>query len=69
MLVGGELTYMIRKTLKHPYLSLAGGGGGGGVTQGQFWYRCASQYFETNPNHISGLWKKQLIHILDFTES
>ena len=46
--------------------------GGGGVTLGYYWYGCASQNLETNPNHIPGpffLLKKQPIHILDNTES
>ena len=47
---------------------------GGGVTLGYYWYGCASQYLETNPNHIPGLFfkkkqKTQPIHILDNTES
>ena len=29
------------------------------------WHGCASQYFETSPIHISGLWKNGPIHILD----
>ena len=32
------------------------GWGGGGLRW--FWYGCASQYFETKPNHIPSLWKK-----------
>ena len=36
-------------------MSSSGGGGGGGVTLGYYWYGCASQYLETNPNHIPGL--------------
>ena len=32
-----------------------GGGGGGRGNSGKFWYWSASQYFETNPNHIPGL--------------
>ena len=36
---------------------VCGGGGGGGM--------CASQYFETYPIHIPGLWKNKPIHILD----
>ena len=40
-----------------------------GGNSGYFWYWCASQYFGTIPSHIPGLWKKQPIHILDFTES
>ena len=31
-----------------------GGAGGGEVTQGYYWYGCASLYLDTNPNHISG---------------
>ena len=51
--------------------NVVSGGVGGGVTRGYYWYGCASQYLETNPNHIPGLFfkKKKPIHILDNTES
>ena len=54
--------------------NVVSGGGGGGARE-YYWYGCASQYLETNPNHIPGLLKKtthkkkQPIHILDNTES
>ena len=45
--------------------SICSGVGGWGVTWGSIWYGCVSQYFETYPIHIPGLWKNRLIHILD----
>ena len=41
---------------------------GGGGQLGVIWYGCASQFFETYPNHILGLRKKWSIHILDWTQ-
>ena len=45
-----------------------GSRGGGGVSWGLFWYGCASQFFETCPNHIPRLRKKWPINILDLTK-
>ena len=43
-------------TLKHFQKQVVQSLGVGWVgTRGGFWYGCASQYFETNTNHIHGL--------------